>query len=78
MYTYSFSVDGVNSKQQRCHQAGSLVQEQSAHSQEKHTHYGVENHIEQMVGSCAQLTEEVVQSEGEYGQRSVRLMAPLL
>ena len=78
MYTYSFSVDGVHSKQQCCHQAGSLVQEQSAHSQEKHTYYSVQNNIEQMVGSCIQLTEEVVQSEGEYSKGSVRFMAPLL
>lgn len=78
MHTHSFSVDGVHSKQQRRHQAGSLVQEQPAHSQEKHTHHGVQHHVEQMVGSCGQLTEEVVQSEGENGQRSIRLVAPLL
>lgn len=78
MFTYSFSVDGMDSKQQGGHQAGSPVQEQSADSQEKHTHHGMKNNVEQMVRSCTQLTEEVVQSEGEDSQGSVRFMTPLL
>lgn len=41
MYTYSFCVDGVHSKQQCRHQAGVLVQEQTAHSQEKNADHSV-------------------------------------
>lgn len=68
----------MHSKQQSRHQAGILVQENPAHSQEKHTHYGVEDHVEEMVRSCGQLTEEVVHAKGEYSERSVGFMAPLL
>lgn len=78
MFTYSFGVDGVHSKQQRRHQAGSLVQEYSAHSQKKHTYHSMQNNVEQMIGSCTQLTEEVVHSKCEYGEGSVRFVAPLL
>lgn len=68
----------MHGEQQGRDQAGSLVLEHAAHSQEKDAHGDVEDDVEEVVGGRAQLTEEVVQSEGEYRQRPVRLVAPLL
>ena len=76
--TYSFCVDGVHGKQQRCYQAGRLVQEGATHAQEQHTHDRMEHHVEQVVGGSAQLTEQVVQPKGEDCQWAVGFMAPLL
>lgn len=78
MDTHGFSVNGVHGEQQGRDQAGSLVLEHAAHSQEEDAHGGVENDVEEVVGGRAQLTEEVVQSESEHRQRPVRFVAPLL
>lgn len=66
MDTHSFGVNGVHSEQQSRDQAWCLILEHAAHSQEKDTHNGMEDDVEEVVGGRAQLTEEVVQSESEY------------
>lgn len=78
MDTHGFSVNGVHGEQQGRDQAGSLILEDAAHSQEEDAHGGVEDDVEEVVGGRAQLTEEVVQSESEYRQRPVGFVAPLL
>lgn len=78
MDTHSFGVNGVHCEQQGCDQAGRLVLEHAAHSQEEDAHDGVEDDIEKVVGGRAQLAEEVVQSECEYRERPVRFVTPLL
>lgn len=71
-------MDGVHGKEQRSKQAKSLVQEQSAKPQEKHADDSMQNDVEQVIGSRTEFTEEVVESEREHRQWSVRLVAPLL
>lgn len=76
--TYGLCVDGVHSEQQGRNQAGGLVQEQTAEPQKKHTHHRMQPHVEQVVGCRTQLTEEIVQTEGEHCQGPVGFVAPLL
>lgn len=76
--THSFSVNGVHSKQQGSNQAGSPILEHAAHSKKEDAHAGMKDNVEEVVGGCAQLTKEVVQSESENRERPVRFMAPFL
>lgn len=78
MDTHSFSVNGVHGKQQGRDQAGGLILEHAANSQEEDAHDSMEDDIEEVVGGRAQLAEEVVQSESEYRERPVRFVATLL
>lgn len=78
MVTYSFCVDGVDCKQQGRNKAGASVQEQTAEMEKEDTHHSVKNHIEEVVRRGVQLTEQVIEAEGENSKRSVGLMAPLL
>lgn len=76
--TYSLCVDGVNSKQKSRYEAGVSVQEQATEVKEENAHHGVKNNIQKVVRWGAQLTEQVIEAEGENSERSVGLMAPLL
>lgn len=55
--THSLSVNGVHGEQQGCDQAGGLILEHAAHSQEEDAHDGMEDDVEEVVGGGAQLAE---------------------
>lgn len=78
MDTHGFRVNGVHGEQQGRDQAGGLILEHAAHSQEEDAHDGMKDDVEEMVGGGAQLAEEVVQAESEHRERPVWFVTPLL